>query len=126
MDGIFNAKKFLTIVEAELKMQVSRAKTSQQNGSTEQLNHVVKKMYLSGWLINTYQNLVAACQRIKYLNNYQRAIKVMKPQYNLNKAFNQYNYHKEKNSCMISQKNKMLSSDGGFSTAFWSKGVAAM
>lgn len=70
----FDAKIFKSIIVDKVGMQISRAKTSQQNGSAEQLNHIVKNMYLSNWKINSYPQFIESCNRVKYLNNYERAI----------------------------------------------------
>lgn len=59
----------------KLKMQISRATSCQENGSAEQLNHIIKNMYFDGWAISTFKELVEACQEFKYLNNHQRSIK---------------------------------------------------
>jgi len=70
----FDAKLFKAQIVDELNMKISRAKTSQQNGSAEQLNHIVKNMYLNNWQIDSFEELIIACNRFKYLSNHQRAI----------------------------------------------------
>ena len=57
-----------------LQMRISRSSSCQENGSAEQLNHVVKNMYMEGWSISTFKELVPACKEFKYLNNERRAI----------------------------------------------------
>ena len=58
-----------------LKMRISRSDNCQQNGSAEQLNHIVKNMYLSQWSIGSLSELKQACREMQYLNNHERAIK---------------------------------------------------
>lgn len=58
-----------------LKLRISRSEKCQENGSAEQLNHIIKNMYLNNWNIKTFKELKQACKEIKYLNNHQRAIK---------------------------------------------------
>ena len=58
-----------------LKMRISRSDNCQQNGSAEQLNHIVKNMYLSQWSIGSLRELKQACREMQYLNNHERAIK---------------------------------------------------
>jgi len=70
----FDAKLFVKTLVIDLKMQISRSKESWQNGSAEQLNHVVKNMYLSNWKIPNFKQFCHACLRMKTFNNHQRAI----------------------------------------------------
>ena len=58
----------------DLKMKISRAEGCQQNGSAEQLNHIVKNMYFNYWSISSLHELQQACKEFQYLNNYERAI----------------------------------------------------
>jgi len=71
----FDAKAFKKILKDQLEMRISRSKTSQQNGSAEQVNHVAKNMYILNWQIGSFKDLENACQKFKYLNNHERAIK---------------------------------------------------
>lgn len=59
----------------DLEMQISRAKSCTQNGSSEQSHHICKNMYLEPWGVTTYKELVVAVERFKYLNNHERPIK---------------------------------------------------
>lgn len=59
----------------QLKIQISRAKNCHENGSAEQLNHIIKNMYLEHWSITTFEELKQACTELKYINNHERAIK---------------------------------------------------
>lgn len=59
---------------SKLGMQISRADNCQQNGSAEQLNHIVKNMYLNQWSIGSLRELKQACKEVQYLNNHQRVI----------------------------------------------------
>jgi len=61
-----------------LKLKISRAEKCQQNGSAEQLNYIIKNMYLDKWNIRTFRELVQACKELKYINNHQRAIKQLR------------------------------------------------
>lgn len=58
-----------------LKMQVSRAASCKQNGSCEQMNHIIKNMYLKHFGIRSFDDLVAACRKTKRLMNEYRAVK---------------------------------------------------
>lgn len=69
----YNARAYVNQINA-LRMRISRSSSCQENGSAEQLNHVVKNMYLEGWSISTFKELVPACKEFKYLNNEKRAI----------------------------------------------------
>lgn len=59
---------------SELEMKISRADSCQQNGSAEQLNHIIKNMYLNHWSISSFRELKQACKELQYLNNHQRVI----------------------------------------------------
>lgn len=59
---------------SDLKMHVSRAEMCQQNGSAEQINHIIKNMYLKHMGIATFGDLEKACRRVKYLMNQERSI----------------------------------------------------
>jgi putative transposase len=59
----------------KLKMIVSRAENCLENGSAEQLNNIIKNMYLIPWGITTFSGLQAACKKIMRLNNVERSIK---------------------------------------------------
>jgi len=61
-----------------LKLKISRSEICQQNGSAEQLNYIIKNMYLNKWNIRTFKELVEACKELKYINNHERAIKQLK------------------------------------------------
>lgn len=58
-----------------LKLRISRSERCQENGSAEQLNYIIKNMYLDRWNIRTFKQLQEACGELKYINNYERAIK---------------------------------------------------
>jgi putative transposase len=65
------------IVKAKLEsleMQISRSEICEQNGSSEQFNHIIKNMYFEGWAISSYKEMVEACREFVYLNNNERAI----------------------------------------------------
>lgn len=58
----------------KLDMKISRADNCQQNGSAEQLNHIIKNMYLNHWSISSLRQLKEAVDELQYLNNHQRVI----------------------------------------------------
>ncbi len=72
----------------KLKMRVSRAGSCEQNGSCEQMHHIIKNMYLRHFGIRNFDELVAACQKTKRLMNEQRA--VMQLGYRTVEVFEQY------------------------------------
>lgn len=59
----------------DLRMRISRSDSCKENGSAEQLNHIIKNMYLDGWAIDTFKQLKEACKEVTYLSNEKRAIK---------------------------------------------------
>lgn len=59
---------------ADARMLISRADNCLENGSAENLNSIVKNMYLKPWNIRTFKELHQACQELVYINNHQRAI----------------------------------------------------
>lgn len=59
----------------EMEMKISRAQGCLENGSCEQLNHIIKNMYLRPWGIKNYAELKKACKKLMNLNNNKRAIK---------------------------------------------------
>lgn len=63
-------KKMLT----DAGIHISRADNCLENGSAENLNSIVKNMYLKPWNIKTFKELQQACQELVYVNNHQRAI----------------------------------------------------
>lgn len=63
-------KKMLT----DAGILISRADNCLENGSAENLNSIVKNMYLKPWNIRTFKELKQACQEVIYVNNHQRAI----------------------------------------------------
>lgn len=69
----YNSHMYLNQLD-KLKMVISRAEGCQQNGSAEQLNHIVKNMYLNHWPIHSLNQLRQACKQLQYLNNHQRPI----------------------------------------------------
>lgn len=59
---------------SDLEMQVSRAKSCKQNGSCEQMNHIIKNMYLRHYGLQNFDDLVRACKKVKRLMNEERTI----------------------------------------------------
>ena len=70
----YNGKAYKKLLSS-LEMYISRAENCKQNGSAEQLNHIIKNMYLNHWSIRSLQELKEACRELKFLNNHQRVIK---------------------------------------------------
>lgn len=70
----FNGKEFLAKLEG-LEMQVSRAYSCEENGSCEQMNHIIKNMYLRHFGIHTFEELVVACKKTRRLMNEKRSVK---------------------------------------------------
>lgn len=69
----YNSQNYKRQLEV-MKIQISRAGNCVENGSSEQLNHIAKNMYLTPWAIGTMKELQIACLKLKNLNNEQRAI----------------------------------------------------
>jgi len=70
----FDANEFKSKLN-KLSIKISRAEQCEQNGSAEQINHIVKNMYLKNWSISNFKELSEACKVFMELNNSQRAIK---------------------------------------------------
>lgn len=64
-------KKYLE----NLGIKISRAKSCKENGSCEQMNHIVKNMYLMHFGIRTFKDLQIACKKVKLLMNNERSVK---------------------------------------------------
>jgi len=56
------------------KMIISRAESCKQNGSCEQMNHIVKNMYLRHMAPQNMAELIKACKKVKRLMNKERAV----------------------------------------------------
>lgn len=73
-----NGSQYDSLVYTDILRQngllISRAKSCQENGSAEQLNHVVKNMYFEGWNIENFHQLEKACKRFKEIFNKERSI----------------------------------------------------
>lgn len=69
----YNARNYLEILR-NVGMQISRANNCLENGSSENLNNIIKNMYLAPWNITTFKELQQACKELIYINNEQRAI----------------------------------------------------
>lgn len=54
--------------------QISRAENCLENGSAENLNSIVKNMYLKPWGVSTFKELQQACKEVIFENNHRRAI----------------------------------------------------
>lgn len=70
----YESKQFLQKL-CELQMKISRAATCDQNGSVEQMNHIIKNMYLYRMGISTFEELKKACCKVQLLMNEHRAVK---------------------------------------------------
>lgn len=69
----YNANEYKIRLRSE-GMLISRAKNCIENGSSENLNGLIKNSYLKFWSINTFEQLKQACKEIIYLANEQRAV----------------------------------------------------
>lgn len=74
-----NGSQYEAVVVTELiietlHMQISRADSCKQNGSSEQSHHIVKNMYLDEFKISSFEQLQTECTRLKYLMNDERAV----------------------------------------------------
>lgn len=72
--GQFDANKFVARL-VQLGIKISRAGHCEENGSAEQINHIIKNMYLNNWSISSFEELCEACKVFVKLNNSQRTIK---------------------------------------------------
>lgn len=70
----YNSKLYKSQLSS-MKISISRAESCKQNGSVEQMNHIIKNMYLENWAIATFKELQQACKEFLYLNNENRTIK---------------------------------------------------
>ena len=70
----YDDKRYKAIL-CKLNMKISRARSCEENGSLEQTNHIVKNMYLKHFGVTTFKELKAACKKVKYLMNEERAVK---------------------------------------------------
>ena len=70
----YESRQFLQRL-ADLKLRVSRAESCDQNGSIEQMNHIVKNMYLHHMGITNFKHLTKACRKVIRLMNEGRSIK---------------------------------------------------
>ncbi|MFA0963248.1 transposase [Roseivirga sp. BDSF3-8] len=59
---------------SKLKMKVSRAKSCRENGSGEQINHIIKNMYLKAMQPQNINQLKSYCKRVVHLMNNERAV----------------------------------------------------
>lgn len=66
------------LLSEKLKMQISRAQSCQENGSSEQSHHIVKNMYLESLQISSFEQLCKECKRIKFLINNERAVEQLR------------------------------------------------
>ena len=83
----YDGKELLGYLK-RLEMRVSRAGSCEQNGSCEQMHHIVKNMYLRNFGIRNFEELEVACRKTKRLMNEQRAVRQLG--YRTVEAFEQY------------------------------------
>lgn len=69
----YESKGFTKLL-TKLEMKISRANNCKENGSCEQMNHIIKNMYLRHFGVQTFDELSTACKKVKRLMNEQRAI----------------------------------------------------
>ena len=60
---------------SSLEMEVSRAENCIENGSSEQMHHITKNMYIKPAYVNSFEQLQQVCKRVKSLINHERAVK---------------------------------------------------
>lgn len=72
----YQATQYREILKS-LSMRISRAHSCEQNGSIEQMNHIVKNMYLRHYGISTFKQLESACKEVKYLVNNERSVEIL-------------------------------------------------
>jgi len=77
-------KKYLL----SLEMKISRAKSCSQNGSCEQMHHIIKNMYLRHYGLRNFEDLVQASKKVKRLMNEQRIIEQLE-----NRTVEQFESH---------------------------------
>jgi putative transposase len=70
----YNAKVYIQCL-TDVGMKISRANNCLENGGAENLNSLVKNMYLIPWEVSNYKELKEACKELKYNNNELRAVK---------------------------------------------------
>jgi putative transposase len=70
----YEAKKYKQLL-GNVGMIISRASNCLENGSSENLNGLVKNSYLEPWSINTFKQLQEACIELIYITNAKRAVK---------------------------------------------------
>lgn len=69
----YQAKNYIVRL-GDLGMKVSRAEGCQQNGSCEQMNHIVKNMYLKPMHPQNMAQMRSYCRKVLYLMNHERAV----------------------------------------------------
>jgi transposase InsO family protein len=69
----YEANIYLSKLQS-IGMKISRAENCLENGSAEQLNGIIKNMYLLPWGITTFKDLQKACINLMKLSNTQRGI----------------------------------------------------
>lgn len=60
---------------SKMGMRISRAKECKQNGSCEQMNHIIKNMYLQPMMPQQMHQMRLYCKKVLDLVNRERAIK---------------------------------------------------
>ncbi|UZO81321.1 DDE-type integrase/transposase/recombinase [Aquimarina sp. ERC-38] len=70
----YNALSYRKLL-AKLGMKISRAASCKQNGSCEQMHHIIKNMYLVHFAPKNMAELKRCCQKVVHLMNAQRAVK---------------------------------------------------
>lgn len=74
----YDSNEVTNLLSQTLKMQISRAKSCQENGSSEQSHHIVKNMYLANKKITSFELLEKECKLVKHLINDERTVKQLK------------------------------------------------
>lgn len=69
----YHSKRYRKLLDS-YQIKISRAKSCKENGSCEQMHHIIKNMYLRHFAPNSMEALIKACQKVKRLLNNERAI----------------------------------------------------
>ena len=74
----YDSNEVTVLLSKTLKMQISRSRCCQENGSSEQSHHIVKNMYLENKNITSFASLVKECKDVKHLINDERTVQQLK------------------------------------------------
>ena len=69
----YHSKLYRKILDNH-QIKISRAKSCEENGSCEQMNHMIKNMYLRHYAPHNMEALLKACKKVKHLLNKERGV----------------------------------------------------